>query len=76
MTGGLYDPGDIAAFLGGGDGAVPVVEIAYDPGAAAAIAGRAGSHRKVARSPLLRTAAIAANELAARLGAGVLGGVR
>ena len=76
VTGGLYDPGEVAVFLGGGAGAVPVVEIASDPGAAAAIAGRAGSHRKVDRSPLMRTAAIAASELAARLGVGVLGGVR
>ena len=76
VSGGLYDPGEVAAFLGGSTGPVPVVEIANDPGAAATIAGRAGSHRKLARSPLLRTAAIAANELAARLGVGVLGGVR
>ena len=76
VSGGLYDPGEVAAFLGGSAGPVPVVEIANDPAAAAAIAGRAGSYRKLARSPLLRTAAIAANELPARLGAGVVGGAR
>ena len=76
VSGGLYDPGEVAVFLGGSAGAVPVVEIANDPGAAAVIAGRAGSHRKVDRSPLLRTAAEAASEVAARLGAGVVGGAR
>ena len=67
VTGGLYNPGEVAAFLGGPSGPLPVVELADDLAGAMLIAGRAGSRRGVERSPLLRSAATAASALATHL---------
>ena len=71
VAGGLYNAAEVAAFLGGPAGPLPVVELADDPAGAMVIAGRAGSRRGVERSPLLRSASAAALTLARQLAATV-----
>ena len=71
VNGGLYNPAEVAAFLGEPAGPLPAFELADDPAGAMVIAGRAGSRRGVERSPLLRSASAAALTLAAQLAATV-----
>ena len=76
VTGGLYSAAEVAAFLGGPAGPLPVVELVDDPAGAMVIAGRAGGRRGVERSPLLRSASTAASTLATHLAAPLVERVR
>jgi hypothetical protein len=62
-----YRATEISDFLGGPAGRVPVLVIADDPVAAAAVAGRERVGRGFTRSRLAKTAGTAASELAVRL---------
>lgn len=62
-----YRGSEIADFLGGPDGGVPVLVLADDPVGAAMVAGREKIGRGFQRSHLARSAATAASELAVRL---------
>jgi hypothetical protein len=67
-----FRPVDIAAHIAGDGIVLSWCEIADDPWAAAVLAGRVGSRRRLRRSPLMLTAAAAAAQLSHRLPAALV----